>query len=82
METRRMRTWRRAATRRRSKAPRCTTCGERIPRSEPDVTLTHLEAPGKLYFHERCALDACKVLVKGAPGVWLLTHRHIDPEAN
>ena len=77
-----MRTWRRAAARRRSKGPRCTTCGERIPRSEPDVTLEHATAPGKLYFHERCALDACKVLVKGKPRTWLLTHRPVDAEAN
>jgi len=77
-----MRTWRRAAARRRQKAPRCTSCGERIPRSEPDVTLEHFEAPGKLYFHERCALDAYKAVVGGAPRVWQLTHRHITPEAN
>ena len=78
-----MRTWRRAAARRRRKnQPRCTTCSERISRSEPDVTLEHFEAPGKLYFHERCALDACIAVAGGGGGVWMLTHRHIDPEAN
>ena len=77
-----MRTWRRAAQRRRSKAPRCTSCGDRIPRSEPDVTLEHLEAAGKLHFHERCALDAYKAVAGGEPRAWLLTHRHVDAEAN
>jgi hypothetical protein len=78
----RVRSWRRAAQRRKRRPPRCTSCGERIPRSEPDVSLEHHEAPGKLYFHERCALDACTALVRGSPGVWMLTHRHINPEAN
>ncbi len=77
-----MRTWRRAAQRRRNKGPRCASCGRCIPRSEPDVTLTHHEAAGVLHFHERCAPDAYKAAVKGKPGVWQLTHRHIDPEAN
>jgi len=77
-----MRTWRRAAERRRNKAPRCTSCGGRIPKSEPDVTLEHAKVPGKLYFHERCALDAYKAVVGGEPLVWLLTHRHVDAEAN
>jgi hypothetical protein len=64
------------------KKPACESCGQPIPRSEPDITLEHLEAPGKRYFHERCALDACRAVVKGKPGVWQLTHRHVDAEAN
>jgi hypothetical protein len=78
-----VRSWRRAAARRRRrKQPRCTTCGERITRSESDVTLEHHEAPEKLYFHERCALDACTALVNGGPDVWMLTHRPVDESLN
>jgi len=77
-----MRTWRRAAARRREKAPRCTTCGQRIPRSEPDVILEHAEKAGRLYFHQRCALDAYRALVAGKPGVWIATARHVDETLN
>jgi hypothetical protein len=78
-----VRTWRSAAARRRrKKQPCCTTCGQRISRSEPDVTLEHARAPGKLAFHERCALDAYKAVVGGEPSAWLLTHRHIDERIN
>lgn len=79
-----MRAWRRAAARRRRKTPRCTSCGQRIAQSEPDVILEHASAPGRLAFHvhERCALPAFKALVGGEPGAWIATVRHIDAEMN
>ena len=77
-----MRTWRRTAERKNRKRPRCTSCGERIPRSEPDVTLQHATASGRLMFYERCALDAYKAVVAGEPSAWVLTHRHIDERMN
>jgi hypothetical protein len=80
-----MRSWRRAAERRRKKQPRCTSCGGRIPKSEPDVTLERLGgsgAGGRHFFRERCGLDAYKALVGGEPHAWRIIHRHIDPEAN
>jgi hypothetical protein len=77
-----VKSWRRAAARRRQRQPRCTFCGGRIPRSEPDVILEHAEAPGRLAFHLRCALPAFRVLVAGKPGVWVATARHVDAKAN
>ena len=77
-----MRTWARANRRRRKKPPKCVSCSKPIPRSEPDVTLENLNIGGRLYFHERCALDAYKALVGGEPGVWRITHRHIDERMN
>jgi len=77
-----VRSWRRAAPRRRHKQPRCTSCGGHIPRSEPDVILQNTEVAGRLMFHERCALPAFQALVRGDPGVWSATARHVDAEAN
>ncbi len=66
----------------RKKQRHCVACEQPIPRSEPDAILEDLEASGKLYFHERCALDAYKAVVAGEPSARVLTHRHINPEAN
>ena len=72
----------RTKLRRRKKPPRCTSCEKPIPRSEPDVILEHYTAPGRLMFHEWCALDAYKALVSGKSYTWRITHRHINPKAN
>jgi hypothetical protein len=78
-----VRSWRRAAERRRRKLPKCVHCEKPIPRSEPDVTLERLgSAGGSLMFHERCGLDAYKALIGGESGAWRVVHRHIDAEAN
>jgi hypothetical protein len=76
-----MRKWARAS-RRNKKLPRCTSCGTRISRAEPDVMLESLRVGGYLMFHEGCALDAYMAAVGGGPGAWRLTHRHVDERMN
>ena len=76
-----MRTWAWANRRRKRKLPRCTSCGERIPRSEPDVILHRVDGTGQGYYHQRCQ-GAAYIMPMIEPGVWILTHRHVEAEAN
>jgi hypothetical protein len=76
-----MRKWARAS-RRKKNLPRCVSCSQPIPRSDPDVLLESLRVGGFLHFHERCGLDACMAVIGGEPGAWRLIHRHVDAEAN
>jgi hypothetical protein len=81
-----MRSWRRTNQRRLQKPgePRCTICGQRVLPQEPAFELEHRTANGRLHFHERerCGVPAFEVLVAGDPGVWTLTHRYRDADAN
>jgi hypothetical protein len=67
--------------------PRCSGCGRRIPRSEPDLILRRYSPDARRVelrraYHERCK-DAALEHVQGAkPALWRLTHRHIEAEAN
>jgi len=77
-----LRSWRRAAQRRRKKLPHCVNCKQPIPRSEPDVVLEDLKEGGRGYFHERCSMSAYVLLELDEPRAWRITHRHVDAEAN
>jgi hypothetical protein len=67
--------------------PRCSGCGRRIPRSEPDLILRRMSEDNptvtalKLVYHERCK-DAVLQRITSTPALWRMTHRHVEAEAN
>jgi hypothetical protein len=70
-------------------SPRCAACRKRIPRSEPDLILRRMSeenptvAALKLAFHERCKDAALeRAASEATPALWLMTHRHVEAEAN
>ena len=77
-----MKTWRRAAERRKNKRRRCVACDHPISRAEPDAIFEDLATGGRVYYHERCSMLAYMMVTLDEPGAWRLTHRHINPEAN
>ena len=69
--------------------PRCSGCGRRIPRSEPDLILRRMSeenptvAALKLAFHERCKDAALeRATSEATPALWYMTHRYIEAAAN
>jgi hypothetical protein len=69
--------------------PRCSGCGRRIPRSEPDLILRHATEDDptvstlRLAFHERCKDAALeRATSEATPALWVMTHRHVEAVAN
>ena len=69
--------------------PRCSGCGRRIHRSEPDLILRRMSEDNpivstlRLAFHERCKDAALeRATSEATPALWLMTHRHVEAEAN
>jgi hypothetical protein len=66
---------------------RCSGCGRRIPRSEPDLILRRMSdvdptvSTLRLAFHERCK-DAALKRATEASALWMMTHRHVEAVAN
>ena len=72
-----------------TRIPRCAGCKKRISRSEPDLILRRMseENPAvaalRLAFHERCKDAALeRATSEATPALWLMTHRHVEAEAN
>ena len=69
--------------------PRCSGCGRRIPRSEPDLILRRMSEDDptvstlRLAFHERCKDAALEpATTKATLALWVMTHRHVEAVAN
>jgi hypothetical protein len=62
-------------------APKCAGCKKRIPESETDYVLQHLEGGHPRHYHASCAPAALSLILRN-PSVWILTERTIDEEAN
>ena len=69
--------------------PRCSGCGRRIPRSEPDLILRRMSEDNhtvsilRLAFHERCKDAALeRATSEATPALWVMTHRHVEAVAN
>jgi hypothetical protein len=69
--------------------PRCSGCGRRIPRSEPDLILRRMSEDNhtvsilRLAFHERCKDAALeRASSEATPALWVMTHRHVEAVAN
>lgn len=66
---------------------RCSGCGRRITRSEPDLILRRKDPENPLWtalrlvYHERCSAAAIE-RVSGTPALWHMTHRYIEAKAN
>jgi hypothetical protein len=60
---------------------KCAGCKKRIPESEPDFVLEHLEGGHPRHYHTTCAPAALAVILRN-PSVWILTERSVDEEAN
>ncbi len=59
----------------------CASCRKKIARSEPDLVLRD-DATGAVgYYHIGCGAEAVAKVAQ-RPGVYFLTHRFIDEEAN
>jgi hypothetical protein len=67
---------------------KCSGCGRRIPRSEPDLILRRMDPDNpmrtalRLVYHERCWPSAAGRVSESPPALWRMTHRHIEAEAN
>jgi hypothetical protein len=60
---------------------RCASCKRKITRSEPDLVLRDDTTARVLYYHVGCGAAAV-AKVSQRPGVYFLTHRYIEAEAN
>ncbi len=64
-----------------SKRIKCSSCKQKIARSEPDLILRDADDDKVRYYHVGCGSDAVAKVAQ-RPGVYFLTHRFIDEEAN
>ena len=73
---------RRAGAKSRKRPPKCSSCGQRIPRSEFDYVLESLLTGKKRAYHERCVFALAGKIASKHQTAYRLTHRHINAETN
>ncbi len=62
---------------------KCSGCGKRISRSEPDLVLREHGRTKSRVYHRGCVSSALRLVnASGTPGVWHLTDRFIDGALN
>jgi hypothetical protein len=66
---------------RTAKIIKCAWCKKRIARSEPDLILRDDTTAKVRYYHVGCGADAVAKVAQN-PGLYFLTHRYIEAEAN
>jgi hypothetical protein len=66
----------------KKKVLRCAKCKRKIRDYHPDVILEDLGTGTRRYYHSLCAAAAYALAASSAPGVYVLTHRYVEPEAN
>lgn len=60
---------------------KCSGCGKKISRSEPDLMLRKFGSEKSRFYHRGC-VGAVLKLVTSAPDAWHMTDRYIDGAMN